>query len=154
MERKNTWKNVDGPSEKNNEGAQPAKQKFYLIRYIYVTILGHSVGYVCIAVSHEMPRVPTSYPAQIERGSWWRRSQVDGRHGQPSMADQCWERIGEVGEDSTSRILFKRGPSTSWTERKIRRDEQWRKEWKKEEKKNLKLDLVRDISLWCIALWS
>ena len=37
---------------------------------------------------------------------------------------QCWERIGEVGEDSTSRILFKRGPSTSWTERKIRRDEQ------------------------------
>ena len=45
MERKNTWKNVDGPSEKNNEGAQPAKQKFYLIRYIYVTILGHSVGY-------------------------------------------------------------------------------------------------------------
>lgn len=69
MERKNTWKNVDGASEKNNEGAQPAKQKFYLIRYIYVTILGHSVGYVCIAVSHEMPRVPTSYPAQIERGS-------------------------------------------------------------------------------------
>lgn len=67
--KKNTWKNVDGASEKNNEGAQPAKQKFYLIRYIYVTILGHSVGYVCIAVSHEMPRVPTSYPAQIERGS-------------------------------------------------------------------------------------
>ena len=50
--KKNTWKNVDGASEKNNEGAQPAKQKFYLIRYIYVTILGHSVGYVCIAVSH------------------------------------------------------------------------------------------------------
>ena len=111
MERKNTWKNVDGASEKNNEGAQPAKQKFYLIRYIYVTILGHSVGlrvYRCIAW-----RCP-----EYQRLTQHRLSEVVD--GQPSMADQCWERIGE---DNTSRILFQRGPIAS-VGQKERRDEQ------------------------------
>ena len=55
---------------------------------------------------------------------------VDGDHKlMDNMDNLLWlinagKEMEKLGEVNTSRILFKRGPSTSWTERKIRRDEQ------------------------------